>query len=899
MVMRPLSALLWCLCLLASAGKLSVATAGEPYDVGSPTLTEVWVSPTTGADSNSGLQRQLPLKTLSAAWAKIPSGNTLAHTGYRINLLPGGYPCEPGPELDNCQNYFSDRRGTFDFPVILRAADGPGTVTLRGGLNLRNLSHFYLLDVTLVGGAALPTNSSGNNLLHFEGSDHVLVRGVTLAGPDCANDTCNNLQEVLKANQTQHLYVEDSTIGGAWHTAVDYFVVQHGHFLNNKVHTAGQWGMYVKGGSAHLRVEGNEFHHTHLGFQAGQSANFAMMLSPWLHYEAYDIKFVNNLMHDVAGVGVSVAGGYNILIAHNTLYRVATATEPGYPMMTFVHGERNCTATDELPEPVSVCQANATAGGWGPMAETTGEAVIPNRNVLVYNNVLYNPTGQQTRYTHFGLEGSSGVPEIFHNIAAPSLADAGLAIRGNIIWNGSVDLPTGAGETGCLDYNASCNPTQLLLDNAINTVEPQLVDPAQGDFHPRPGGGITHWAALSIPDFTWTDAPAKPVVAVGDLLNLVATDRDGRMRSATPTQVGAYASAEAVGASPQTIGRISFNPSTLQVGGASTVSASASSGLPVVFSVDAIATCAAIGCPTPPQPVCAVSGNQVTAQSSGVCRIIAYQAGDSVYAPAMATQSITVTATSLIDHYYTNILNRAPDDGGKSHWQNEVARMTRLGVNPTEAYIAMASSFYNSEEFLGRSMTDEQYLQNLYLTFLNRAADSTGLDSWKSLMAQGLPRDMVMYGFMFSTEFNNFMVQNVGSTSQRPEVGAVFDYYRGILGRLPEEGGLPYWVNHFRAAQCSSNPTDNVKAAATAIATAFFGSAEYTGITPTPRDYVADLYNAFMRRIAEPGGYNYWIDRLTNGDNTKEQARQAFIDSPEFAGRVQAITAASCMGAMQ
>jgi hypothetical protein len=257
------------------------------------------------------------------------------------------------------------------------------------------------------------------------------------------------------------------------------------------------------------------------------------------------------------------------------------------------------------------------------------------------------------------------------------------------------------------------------------------------------------------------------------------------------------------------------------------------------------------------------------------------------------------SAFSLIDHYYSNILNRAPDAGGKTFWQDEVARMSGLGVSATEAYIAMASKFYTSPEFLARNLPDEQYLQNLYLTFLNRPAEQTGLDSWKSLIAAGLPRDMVMYGFMFSNEFNNFMVQNVGSTSQRPEVGAVFDYYRGILGRLPEDAGIKYWVNQFRSAQCSGNPSANVYAAATSIAAAFFGSPEYINGSPTPRDYVADLYNAFMRRIAEPGGYNYWVDQITRGLQTKDQARLAFIESPEFAGRVLAITGESCTGLMQ
>jgi hypothetical protein len=45
------------------------------------------------------------------------------------------------------------------------------------------------------------------------------------------------------------------------------------------------------------------------------------MNSPWLQYDAYAIKVTNNAIHDVWGAGLSVFGGYSILMAHNTLYK--------------------------------------------------------------------------------------------------------------------------------------------------------------------------------------------------------------------------------------------------------------------------------------------------------------------------------------------------------------------------------------------------------------------------------------------------------------------------------------------------------------------------------------------------------------------------------------------------
>jgi hypothetical protein len=515
-----------------ASGQPRTASTTTPYDIGTPALAELYVSP-TGDDGAAGTSASAPLRTLTAAWARVPV--TTAATGVRINLMAGTYPCEPGPEDANCINYFSDRHGSYQAPVIVRGFDGPNTVTLRGGLNIAAVDYLYLIDLTLVGGASLPTNSSGNNLLHLEEGHHVLLRGLTLQGPACASDACNNLQEVLKVNQSQSLYVEDSLFSGAWHTVVDYFSVQYGHFRNNRLNTAGQWCMYVKGGTSYLRVEANEFVGCQLGFQAGQAANLAVMRSPWVQYEAYDIKFVNNVLREIPGVGFSAAGVYNALFAYNTLYRVGTAVEPGYALAQFVHGERGCQPTDEVPNAVAVCTALVGQGAWGPTFEVESTAVVSNRNVYVYNNILYNPSPAQTRYSHLDVQGPLSRPTGFQNSPNPARTDDNLVLRGNIIWNGPVDHPLGAGDdgAGCQASNPTCNPTQLRADNAINTIEPQL----GSDLRPTIGSNVFGVAAYAIPAFTWdTFTPAVPS---GTATNTVPYDRVGASRP-TPGPAGAY-----------------------------------------------------------------------------------------------------------------------------------------------------------------------------------------------------------------------------------------------------------------------------------------------------------------------------------------------------------------------
>jgi predicted outer membrane repeat protein len=93
-------------------------------------------------------------------------------------------------------------------------------------------------------------------------------------------------------------------------------------------------------------------------------------------------------------------------------------------------------------------------------------------------------------------------------------------------------------------------------------------------------------------------------------------------------------SSTSAGKANQTIGMISFSPATLDVGGTTTASATATSGLAITFTS------------TTPK-VCTVSGTTVTGVSTGTCAITASQPGDINYsAAASVSQSLTVAYSS-------------------------------------------------------------------------------------------------------------------------------------------------------------------------------------------------------------------------------------------------------------
>jgi uncharacterized protein (TIGR03437 family) len=498
------------LCLLLTPA--SPAQTNDPrfYDIGNPTVKDIWVDANNGNDTNSGESRDRALRTLTAAWNRVPRGAAFEGTGYRIKLAAGTYSTIPG--------YFELRHGTPQFPVIIQSADGRGAAVIAAFMNIFDCRYLYLLDLKI---APEPAETA----IHFEKGDHVLMRGLVMDGKGSA-------PQVLKVNHSNHVYLEDSEIFGASGSTVDFVAARHGRIIGNRVHDAGNWGILVKGGSAYFHIEANEIYNAARGgFTAGQTTGFEFLESPWLHYEAYDVKFVNNLVHDTGNGGMAVEGGYNILLAHNTLYRVGRDGS----MVEFLHGTRVCSAD------TARCAGYLTQGGWGTVGTTErDQQPIPNRNVFVYNNLLYNPAGYESRSSHFAIFGPR-TPASDSNIPSPADLDKNLRIRGNLVWNGGAAKPLGTefNGVGCQPSNPTCNAAQLRADNAINAFEPQLVNAGNGDFRPAPGGNVSSARTFAIPNFDWNDAPQRPLAPAGNPNNTVARDRNNVMRGGDGSP-GAY-----------------------------------------------------------------------------------------------------------------------------------------------------------------------------------------------------------------------------------------------------------------------------------------------------------------------------------------------------------------------
>jgi hypothetical protein len=447
---RPsLVSLTLCLAALAVPAP-ALADTDQLPSLSPPGAEKIVVDAHRGRDGNPGTARR-PLRTVTAAWQRIPQAQTLARP-VRIVVRPGRYPARALP------NYWESRWGSESAPIVI-AASRPGRVTF-GSVNL------YDLRWVAFSGIAFKDHF---DLFHCELCQHVLLTRSRLVGSP------GELHENVKVNQSQHIAITHNLVSGADDNAIDFVAVQHARITGNTIERANDWCAYAKGGSAFVLVARNRIRNCGTGgFTAGQGTGFQFMTPPFIRYEAYGIEVRDNTLTNIFGAGVGVNGGYGIVIARNRMWDVGRRShwiEIGY-------GSRSC---DGQPgdEGRDRCQANLDAGGWGTtrVDDGTNYVRIPNRHVFVLGNVIDQPRSQGDQL--FSIAGPFSGAEQEGSGLGDVRADDELHIAENLIAGRG--LPTGADECAAPDCGALGDRNSLSAPPGIFRA------PRRGDLRLRAG----------------------------------------------------------------------------------------------------------------------------------------------------------------------------------------------------------------------------------------------------------------------------------------------------------------------------------------------------------------------------------------------------------------------------
>jgi YD repeat-containing protein len=109
----------------------------------------------------------------------------------------------------------------------------------------------------------------------------------------------------------------------------------------------------------------------------------------------------------------------------------------------------------------------------------------------------------------------------------------------------------------------------------------------------------------------------------------------------------------------------------------------------------------------------------------------------------------------------------------------------------------------------------------------------------------------------------------------------VSDFYQGALARQPNNSERDEWVGLLDQAEGA----DQLVEQAQDLGRALFTSSEYAARNRSDRDYVSDLYWAYLQRTPDQSGWDYWTSQVpTSG---RANVRVAFEQSAEFQEKVR------------
>ncbi len=225
--------------------------------------------------------------------------------------------------------------------------------------------------------------------------------------------------------------------------------------------------------------------------------------------------------------------------------------------------------------------------------------------------------------------------------------------------------------------------------------------------------------------------------------------------------------------------------------------------------------------------------------------------------------------SDFVERMYTIVLGRAAEVKGSNDW---TMRLLTLGIDGA----TLVDMFVNSDEFVARNTSDEEYIKILYRAVLGREADEGGLQMWKDMLADDWTRDYVMEGLVLSTEFEN-ICNSYGITAafEPTEESQVRSFvkrmYTVVLNRRADAVGLEDWTRHLL----------NGVANGAQVADGFINSQEFANRNLSDEKYVKVLYRAFFNREADAEGYAVWMGELAKGVSRRD-VMKGFVHSVEF-----------------
>jgi Domain of unknown function (DUF4214) len=154
----------------------------------------------------------------------------------------------------------------------------------------------------------------------------------------------------------------------------------------------------------------------------------------------------------------------------------------------------------------------------------------------------------------------------------------------------------------------------------------------------------------------------------------------------------------------------------------------------------------------------------------------------------------------------------------------------------------------------------------LYFAYFLRIPDYGGLIFWVNQYRHGATLDSISQAFAVSPEF----LATYGNLDNTQFVTLL---YQNVLGRAPDPGGLAFWVGQLNGGILTRGQ----------VMLGFSESPEFKQ-TSYNKVYVTMIYVGMLRRAPEQSGFDFWVNQLNNGASGLNLI-QGFLNAPEYHSR--------------
>lgn len=186
-----------------------------------------------------------------------------------------------------------------------------------------------------------------------------------------------------------------------------------------------------------------------------------------------------------------------------------------------------------------------------------------------------------------------------------------------------------------------------------------------------------------------------------------------------------------------------------------------------------------------------------------------------------------------------------------------------ISTIPPEEEMTISAGIIGTASLESPLNNDSAFISQTYLDILHREVDAAGLAFWVDQLGTGtVTREAFVEQLLLSTEFEQ-------------TVAPVVRLYFASFLRVPDFGGLMFWLDAFAAGMTYLQIAEHFTSSPEFIAL-------YGGLSN--EEFVTQVYLTVFQRQPDAGGLAYWTGRLDAGDLSRGGMMAAFASSPEYLG---------------